>query len=349
VIFRLTYAITGYRVASQENARIEIGGPHDVRVVLRHEADDPRSPGNPVVLLESWAEFDAPPRAARALRELAIGQLPDGSNPDKDLAHVVKDGRIPLDSRVLDISELPGALQQFSDRLYLDLSETATTTFELIRWRHAIPGPPRPYSSLGLEWSEDGEAWHRFPTRWIVRVGPVRHLRPLSPEDGVTIGTLVSSGEREPLAHVLLREAQSALPGNNASALVMGMAALEIGVKQLIGSLVPEANWLATELPSPPIVRILREYVPTLPVRQLFEGEARPPPDDVLDMLKNAVSARNDIAHAGAASPRPDFVERVLSAVSDVLWMCDYYAGNAWAQMNLSDDTRTALRTHPSS
>jgi hypothetical protein len=63
---------------------------------------------------------------------------------------------------------------------------------------------------------------------------------------------MAASGIREPLAHSLFREAQRASGQREyASALAMAIAALEIGVKQLIGTLVPGAEWLAFAFSEP--------------------------------------------------------------------------------------------------
>jgi hypothetical protein len=60
-------------------------------------------------------------------------------------------------------------------------------------------------------------------------------------------------------------------------------------------------------------------------------------------LLRKATTAGDETVHAGGREPDPEFVERVLDAVADVLWMCDYYVGNEWALQHMSHDTRTAL------
>jgi hypothetical protein len=63
----------------------------------------------------------------------------------------------------------------------------------------------------------------------------------------------------------------------------MAIAALEIGVKQLIGTLVPGAEWLALHSPSPPLEQILRDYFPTILADESVGGYAaspRPPYGD---------------------------------------------------------------------
>ena len=102
------------------------------------------------------------------------------------------------------------------------------------------------------------------------------------------------SSIQEPLAHVLLREALAASESRNwATALVMAMTAIEIGVKHLISQLVPEAAWLAEHLPSPPIDAILRDYLPIMPARLLVNGMILLPPPRLIRTIKNGSTARN--------------------------------------------------------
>jgi hypothetical protein len=124
---------------------------------------------------------------------------------------------------------------------------------------------------------------------------------------------------------------------------VMGIAALEVGVKRLIGVLVPGAAWLAENVPSPPVVQILSDYLPTIPAHESVGGYVISPPTEILSVLKNAVFASNATVHRGQGELRQSFIAEVLGAIADVLWMCDYFTGQKWALPNLSDRMRAAL------
>jgi hypothetical protein len=165
-----------------------------------------------------------------------------------------------------------------------------------------------------------------------------------SPEEIADLEAMATSGTREPVAHPLLREAQRAEAQREyASALVMAIAALEIGVKQLIGTLVPAAEWLTLHAPSPPVFEILRDYLPTVPAHESVSGNVAALPAEILEDVRNGVNRRNESVHRGQGELRQDFVSRVLGAVEDVLWMCDYFTGHKWALQNLSDRMRAAL------
>lgn len=327
--FRLTYGIAGYNVALKDNSlTLEVGGPYNISVVLSQTS---AQPGN---LIQAVAQTDPPPKATSALQEMQQGI----DNPPRSI------DADPAPSPAKSFDSLVPSLRQFSLKLYSELSDAIVDSFALIRWRFALSGPVRPYSSLNFEWSENGESWYVLPRMITLRLrGTVQ--RRLRADDAVEVESIIASHAEEPLSHKLLSEARASASetGSYSSALVMSMAALEIGAKHLIAELVPTARWLALEVPTPPIVRVIKEYLPTLPEPRLVNGKTITAPPSVLKTLSDAVTARNRAAHAGLDLPKPEFVERVLGAVGDMLWIFDFYAGNLWAINHLSHESKAEL------
>jgi hypothetical protein len=341
VLFRLTNEVRGYLLQYRDSIRIDAGGVHRLVVVLRQEPGEGSAAGN--VFLDVTAEFEPPRRAATALRDLAQHLVPVDSNPAADLASEIQGRQLPESGRGLRFDELPGSLREFSRKISLELVETAVDVLGLIRWRRAMMGPIQALWHRGMEWSDDSEHWHRFPVDVKWEASALSLPRSTS-QEAEELETMMASGIREPLAQAVFREAQRAAAQREyPSALVMGIAALEIGVKQLIGSLIPAAAWLAENAPSPPIVAILRDYLPTLPAHGSIGGQVIPPPEAVLEVLKKAVTARNATVHAGQGKLHPDFIALVQEAIADVLWMCDYFSGNKWAFQHLSERTQASL------
>jgi hypothetical protein len=277
--------------------------------------------------------------------QLAARTLPDGSTPEPDADYMETENRIREEQSV-PRSILPGALQDFIARANGELTDYLTRTVKVLRWRSGREGPHRPFAYRGAHWSLDDEQWHYLPSEFSVSVsshGSFSVRDPLREK----VRELVQRGEDEPLSQELFREAWLERGANPRSALLLGVAAAEIGFKSCVGSLVPDAEWLALNAPSPPLVQMLREYLPLLPAASKIGGQVVPPPDDVLDQIKIAVKLRNDLAHRGPIKLSPDRLEAILTAVADVLWMLDYYQGYGWALENLSTRTRMALGLDP--
>jgi hypothetical protein len=127
--------------------------------------------------------------------------------------------------------------------------------------------------------------------------------------------------------------------------LAIGVAALEIGVKELIGKLVPEANWLVEQLQAPPVWRILRDFVPTLPLRACLSGKAFDLPKGLITQVHKAVEARNRLVHRGAPPPVREELTQMLKAIRDVLWICDLYGGEGWSARLISGETLASWAT----
>ena len=355
MLFRLTYGVGGYRLQYQDSIRIMVGGPHALVVILRQEPGEGpeydevfrEALAYPDVILEVTGNFDPPRKSVEAFRDLAQGLLPVDSRPEVDLASEIKDRRLPASGRRLRFGELPNRLCDYSGDVTRELNRTVTRIFGLIRWRRAMLGPVEALYFRGFEglgWCDDSGNWHTLPPDF--QLGARRPYGvPLSKTEEIAdIEVLGALGIHEPLAHALLRQGQEASTRREyASALVMAIAALEIGVKQLIGTLIPEAEWLALHTPSPPVVDILRDYLPKIRADESIGGYVTSPPAEILEILKNAVFARNVTVHRGQGELSQDFIARVLGAVADVLWMCDYFTGQKWALQNLSEQTRSAL------
>jgi hypothetical protein len=154
------------------------------------------------------------------------------------------------------------------------------------------------------------------------------------------VADLVTSSQREPVAHELWREAWNLRHSNPRSSLVIGVAAAEVGLKQLIATLVPNAKSLVENIPSPPLDTIIRKVLPDLSIRADVEPNRRAPRH-----LRTAIIAmvedRNRIVHLGAM-PRGD-LRGALLAVREFLYMLDMYSGHPWAETLLTEKTRSAL------
>jgi len=156
---------------------------------------------------------------------------------------------------------------------------------------------------------------------------------------------LSDAGDRETSAYELLREAWALRDGSPRSSLLIAITALEVGVKQYIVNRVEQSDWLMNNLPAPDVIKLLREYLPTLdPPAGRSTGATRLEalPDDLLDVLRKRRDQRNDIAHKPEAHQRvaevatPERATSAVVAVRQVLLRLDIADGRAWAREHLS-------------
>jgi hypothetical protein len=138
---------------------------------------------------------------------------------------------------------------------------------------------------------------------------------------------LLTSEIEEPTSEELLREAWTAHEVNPRSGLLLAVAAAEVGFKELVIDLVPEVRYLTLNVQSPPLVRLLKNSLPELPVRQ---GTATPAPQELRKVIEKAVEARNELAHQGKFDRLNVDLDEVLDAVRSVLHQFAYYRGFTW-------------------
>jgi hypothetical protein len=226
---------------------------------------------------------------------------------------------------------------EFIDGVLGDPRAAMISTVALFRWRQGVAeGPPDPCHTLKASYSNDGKVWREI---LLVRGFKISWgLTTSAPEDGVSeqVVEWAKAGTEEPLGRQLFREAWSQRKSRPRSALVLGVAAAEVGFKKLVGSLVPQAEWLVDQVQTPALYKMLSKFLPTLPVKARFTDKPIRPPSALLHQLERAVESRNKLVHAGQSPPKPDELDEMLRAVNDFLWICDLYQGHLWAAKHIS-------------
>lgn len=221
---------------------------------------------------------------------------------------------------------MPQSFRGFADALSDEMSSAAAGG--VLRWRSRTLGLPQPFASGEMRWRfGNTDDWQMLPRDIYVSIHGASRLE-LSDGAAPELQDLLTRHELEPLAHELFREAWGQREDNPRSSLLLGMAAREIGVNNYIADCVPDAEWLAENVPTPPFLRMLQEYLPTLHPEG---GTPIAPPDkDTVNVLKVAVTLRNGLAHTGSDVPR-ERLAKTLRAVRNVLWRMDVARGHAWA------------------
>ncbi|UFZ06729.1 hypothetical protein LQG66_10695 [Bradyrhizobium ontarionense] len=240
----------------------------------------------------------------------------------------------------------PPEVQNLFESVKSTLSSKAERFVRLLRWQQSIDGPhwifSRSHSSL--YWSTEGGSYHLVRARAQEKTFEGPAGIEWKEEDQADLKSAWDNGTAEEgIAHELLREAR-ALRGNSPrSAYIVAISALEVGVKTYLGNLSPEMQWLLAELPSPPIHKILRSYIPELhasrgrPVN--YWDKLKP----VFKRVEQYATTRNKLIHTGAIEIKPDDLTSCLNDVSDILYLFDYLHGYEWAKHNLSHKLLSTL------
>jgi hypothetical protein len=123
------------------------------------------------------------------------------------------------------------------------------------------------------------------------------------------------------------------------------MSAAEVGFKQCVGKLVPDAEWLANYAPTPPLNTMLSEYLPELPAKLNIEGRVLKPSHRIRKAISEGIEARNGSADRGAQPPHWSDLKKLLLCIRDLLYLLDYYCGFQWALDQIRDEIRQEMVT----
>jgi hypothetical protein len=241
------------------------------------------------------------------------------------------------------MNEQMKGIYEIVDPVFRTLRSDLTASIAILRWRYGITDSP--VNSMS-NWSEDvsldGYTWRGISTLRSIKIAFGRPFTKLDSSAVEEVSRLHKEGADPPLALQLINEARNQSTVHPRSSLVIAVTAAEVAIKQLIGVLAPDARWLAENVPSPPIYKILKDYVPKLKVKARATQLPLQPPKKLLARLNEAVELRNKVVHAGVAPPNPDKLLEILAAMEDVVWICDLYGGHAWAGHHISPETISA-------
>jgi hypothetical protein len=349
IYFRMTGVIADFFMNADDSMTLDFDGPQKVVLLISNPA------GRDIAArfdADYQLTFEAAPSAkVRAMFEsLAADRMPEGSKPGSTVLKYENGSQsfntVDAEGRITSGAEspiplLPAGFGEFVARVTAAPRDQLSRGVKVLKWRTGLPGGPEPLAEKAFEWSIDQQTWRGFAGRMEARFSGRSAYR-LASIHKADIERYVRAGVGEPVSHELLREAWAIALENPRSALVIGIAACEVGVKLCVSAVVPAATWLVENVPSPPVERMLREYLPKLPTQNRINGAVLPPPARILNVIKKGVSLRNDIIHKGA-TVKPTTCEEVLESVADVLRLCDYYSGHEWALNYVSSDTRMEL------
>jgi hypothetical protein len=340
LFFRRDYVAPQMCMPPDQQVRFESVGPLAASVEFQPLASEARRWwGSPSLRCTVTARSSLPRRALALFKALWCGDMPDGIPAEDLLLHPEPWMRStgPLEPVFRDRC-VPPFLHEALRPIESQLEEAAAGVAGLVRWRCNRTGPVDLPRISDLAWSMDGASWRldvRRPVIPVAEFGPDLVVTDARRSD---LEKMLAEGQREPLHQSLFREAGSLRETNPRSALVIGVTAAEVAVKTLVAQLAPQTSWIVQNMPSPPIAKILEEYVPTL----LPQG-APPFAAESIKALKAAVTLRNELVHGARDAVDAGRLSSAFRVLGDVVWLCDYHCGAPWAVNRVDKATRDAM------
>ena len=207
---------------------------------------------------------------------------------------------------------------------------------------------PQPFYEQELQWSLDGETWYSAPRHhhdqsFFTATDGVREI---TPESMPAIQTLLDYEEfEEPLARQLLVEGGALAYSNPRAAWVLAIAAAEVGIKTFAAKGSQSEAWLITEMQSPSLLRLIRDYLPLRVEAEKWSDVSTPVPKAMRRTLQDGAETRNRIVHQGATTPAYNDVVELLQTVNDFLYLLDWFSGHEWVWVHIRPETAQAWST----
>lgn len=235
----------------------------------------------------------------------------------------------------------PGAEDRFG-QIKTDIKDFAERLVSTLRWRFDLAGPGKAFpTAANVLWSENAKTWVTLPSKMFASPEVRRDIIVDCLTEDI-LSELRAEHLAEPIAHSLFRDAWFKRHSDHKAALAQGVSALEVGVKNCIVSLLPDAEYLVLEMPSPPVVNLLRDFLPTL----IGKTSTNAPnlSANLIKLVSNMVYQRNLVVHKGELTVDGGKVSEYLELIHDLLYFLDFVSGNQWALALTSREFKNWIR-----
>lgn len=326
----------------------------DLRLVLRPEKSEQSNPLLTVLICQALMTYSA----TRAQAEFV-----EALNNRNIMLRVANNVSLPLKNRSEELIAEGGVIRKgFSPRRYLcpkdvvemiefvemTLKTAADRFIKLLRWRQNVDALEKPNLSWNLFWKTgDGDGYPLAPLRGgpseMITVNSRKGIRWGEVHENALHELWANDDLTEPLGHALVREAVALASEAPKSSILIMTAAIETGLKMHISKIAPDTAWLMEKIPSPPAVKILREYIPIIHKRAGREVDYWIKIKPFINKLDKLIEVRNKVAHSGKIPDEAAPIKESLILVADLLYLLDVLDGHEWAKAFPSYEFRKAL------
>lgn len=245
----------------------------------------------------------------------------------------------------------PEDILKMIQRVEEELALRGDRFLKLLRWRQGIDAPGEMVTHRSLYWKVgegdyplaplDGGHSMEFGVPAMFGI----HWDEQNRDDLNALWSAVD--QAEPLGHALLREATTLSSHSPRSAILIMTAALETATKMHISRVAPDTSWLMEEIASPPIFRMLRDYIPTVHVSKGRNMDFWNVIKPLIKKTQELVEIRNKVAHTGTIPGDAGNIQDYLRVVADLLYVFDVLDGHEWAKSLVSHSLRSSLGWPP--
>ncbi len=246
-------------------------------------------------------------------------------------------------------TKVPSGIEPLIGEVLDDMDSAINLTMRTIIWKLGLANAHNFIrSGNALMWSFNGTEWNSVPGQISLNISfGLPFKKEVDSKEFEAIQALLTSKIEQPLGHELFSEAWAQKQTNPRSALIIGVAAAEAGFKEFATKMIPEASWILQNIPSPPLKKMLEEFLPNLPVKLKFNDKSPTIPEEILNSLQKGITIRNNIVHGGDYKLKVETVEKILRSIRNLLYLLDYYNGQQWAMQIISPGAlKIIIRNH---
>jgi hypothetical protein len=302
---------------------------------------DPSKGIQPQLCCDSILQLEVPSRISELLdcsakRVLRKELFPHVEFPYREAGEQIVDaeGRV-REKWALPLRIMPQNFQDFYHLTVKRLLESTSGFVKTLRWVQGASGPQSPLAGVAYYWSVDKTTWFDMPSGLTAAMKQNRGID-LSGK-AIAQARDVWLSQTEPLGHELIREALDIVRPNPRSALLIGISALETGLKEYIQFRVKYADLILEKMPSPPAVTMVQEVIPNLHTAMEISSKRFPLAKKEVDLLKKWIGLRNQVAHGIEKQLDIPKLIKFLEFVRELLYELDAHRGFDWADSLLKE------------
>lgn len=334
---KCTYSLRDMHVSRESDLPAHFDGEEGTEFILWMREVEHQGRSVQQLCCDIVRDVEPPKRALETLLALKENRLllddpiQEGLPQTSRIAGTIVDLQGNIKPRyAVDFDLFPKGAKPWFRQIRDEMSEQLRNFVKTLRWVQNTAGGHNPFAIVGAYWSLDGEDWSHFPSDYRIKF---KQPRPIEASNAarVRIAAVLNDKVHEPISHDLMREAGELVATAPRSALLVAFAALETGIKGQLKRMIPGASGLIDEMPSPPLLKMFQEILPSTINAKGLSSDHFPLKRHTKEYLHKWVTQRNQVTHGTKHSVEAGKVEEFIQFAKDILYLLDDVEGYDWA------------------